>query len=79
MTIQRSLDRRTGIDPRGPRFVAGITAVMLLVVITLALVGLTTPAAILLSAQAVVFLVAAVAGGPAAPLRLLFKRLCARG
>ena len=64
---------RTGIDPRGPRVVAGITAVILLVVITLALLGLTTPAAILLGIQAVVFLIAAVLGVQRHPYGYLYK------
>ena len=33
---------RGGIDPRGPRFAAGITAVLLLVVVFLGLTGLST-------------------------------------
>lgn len=64
---------RTGIDPRGPRVVAGITAVILLVVVTLALLGLTTPAAILLAAQAAVFLIAAVLGVQRHPYGYLYK------
>jgi hypothetical protein len=63
----------TGIDPRGPRVVAGITAVILLVVITLALLDLTTPAAILLGVQAVVFLIAAVLGVQRHPYGYLYK------
>ncbi|TDN88618.1 DUF4395 domain-containing protein [Microbacterium sp. BK668] len=35
-------DRRTGIDPRGPRFAAGITALLLLVDLFLGLTGLPT-------------------------------------
>ena len=66
---------RPGIDPRGPRVVAGITAVILLVVVTLALLGLTTPAAIILAAQAVVFLVAAVLGVQRHPYGYLYKSL----
>jgi hypothetical protein len=64
---------RGGIDPRGPRVVAGITAVILLVIIALALLGLTTPAAILLGAQAVVFLIAAVRGVQKHPYGYLYK------
>ena len=64
---------RTGIEPRGPRVVAGITAVILLVVIALALLGLTPPAAILLGAQAVVFLIAAVLGVQRHPYGYLYK------
>ena len=36
-----------GIDPRGPRFSAGITAILFLVVIALALLGYGTAALIL--------------------------------
>ena len=43
--------QRPGIDPRGPRFSAGITAVVLLVVIGLALGGLTFAATILFALQ----------------------------
>jgi hypothetical protein len=64
---------RAGIDPRGPRVVAGITAVVLLTVITLALLGATTPAAILLGVQAVVFLIAAVLGVQKHPYGYLYK------
>ena len=52
----------TGIDPRGPRVTAGVTGVVVLIVVALGLLGLTTAATILLSAQAVVFLVAAIVG-----------------
>jgi hypothetical protein len=64
---------RVGIDPRGPRVVAGITAVVLLVVITLGLLGFPTPAAILLGAQAIVFLIAAVLGVQRHPYGYLYK------
>ena len=39
---------RRGIDPRGPRFSAGVTAILFLVVIALALLGFEL-AALLLS------------------------------
>jgi hypothetical protein len=64
---------RVGIDPRGPRVVAGITAVVLLVVITLGLLGFLTPAAILLGAQAIVFLIATVLGVQRHPYGYLYK------
>jgi hypothetical protein len=64
---------RAGIDPRGPRVVAGITAVILLIVVTLGLLGATTAAAILLGAQAVVFLIAAVLGVQRHPYGSLYK------
>lgn len=64
-----------GIDPRGPRVSAGITGVVVLVVVALGLVGLTTAATILLAAQAVVFLVAAIVGAARHPYGFVFKRL----
>jgi hypothetical protein len=74
-TASSAPSSRAGIDPRGPRVVAGITAVILLVVITLALLGFTTPAAILLGVQAVVFLIAAVLGVQRHPYGYLYKAL----
>ena len=65
----------TGIDPRGPRFGAGITAVLLLVVIGLSLGGLIVPALIVFAAQTVLFAWGAFAGIQRHPYGLLFKRL----
>jgi hypothetical protein len=65
----------TGIDPRGPRVTAGITGIVVLVVVALGLVGLTTAATVLLAAQAVVFLVAAIVGAGRHPYGFVFKRL----
>ena len=56
------------IDPRGPRFGAVITTVVLAVV-------LVTGSAWLLAAQAVVFAVGALAGLRYAPYGLLYRRL----
>jgi hypothetical protein len=64
-----------GIDPRGPRVTAGITGVVVLVVVALGLVGLTTAATVLLALQAVVFLVAAIVGAARHPYGFVFKRL----
>jgi len=69
-----------GIDPRGPRFAAGIVAALFLVVIALALLGLDSPglaiAALVLSTyNALVFLWGAVAGVQRHPYGLLFKRV----
>jgi hypothetical protein len=66
---------RPGIDPRGPRVVAGLTAFILLLVVTLALLGLPTAAVILLGAQAVVFLIAAILGVQRHPYGYLYKAL----
>jgi len=65
----------TGIDPRGPRFGAGITAVLLLVVIGLSLGGLIVPALIIFAAQTLLFAWGAFAGIQRHPYGLLFKRL----
>lgn len=53
---------RPGIDPRGPRFGAGITAVLLLVDVFLALAGFAIPALVLLAALAALFAWGVVAG-----------------
>jgi hypothetical protein len=63
------------IDPRGPRFSAGITAVVLLIVIALALVGLTLAATILFALQAAVFAIGAFAGVQRHPYGFLYKKL----
>lgn len=75
-----------GIDPRGPRVGAGITAVLLLVVIGLALAGpalpletlgarAAQPAWILLAAVSALFAWGAVAGIQRHPYGLLFKKV----
>jgi hypothetical protein len=69
-----------GIDPRGPRVVAGIVAATFLVVIALALLGLETPgfaiaALVLASYSAALFLFAAIAGVPRHPYGVIFKKL----
>ena len=64
-----------GIDPRGPRVTAGVTGIVVLVVVALGLVGLTTAATVLLGVQAVVFLVAAIVGAARHPYGFVFKRL----
>jgi hypothetical protein len=57
-----------GIDPRGPRFSAAITTVILAVV-------LVTASAWLLAVQAVVFAVGSVVGLRYSPYGLLYRRL----
>lgn len=64
-----------GIDPRGPRFSAGITAILFLVVIALALLEFGTAALILAIYNAAVFLWGAVAGVQRHPYGLIFKTL----
>ncbi len=61
-------DRPAGIDPRGPRFGAAITTVVLAVALVLA-------SPILLALQAVVFAIGAFAGPARQPYGLVFKRL----
>jgi hypothetical protein len=64
----------TGIDPRGPRFGAGITGVLLLVVIGLWLSGLTLAATLVFAYIALVFAWGAFAGVQRHPYGLLFKK-----
>jgi Domain of unknown function (DUF4395) len=67
--------QRPGIDPRGPRFGAGITAILLLVDIYLGLTGLGTAALVLLTVIALVFAWGAFAGVQRHPYGAIFKRL----
>lgn len=73
-----------GIDPRGPRFGAAITAVVLLVVVALALLApageglaarLTSPGFVLLAVQTLVFAWGAFAGIRRHPYGLVYRRL----
>lgn len=66
---------RPGIDPRGPRFGAAITAALLLVDVFLALVGAGGAALALLAALAALFAWGAFAGAARHPYGLLFKRV----
>ncbi|MBN9606898.1 MAG: DUF4395 domain-containing protein [Actinomycetales bacterium] len=74
-TTPATSTRPAGIDPRGPRFGAGITAVIQLVVIALALLGATWPAFALFAAQALVFLWGATAGIARHPYGAVFRAL----
>jgi len=69
MTTQR------GIDPRGPRFGASITAALLLVTIGFALVGQPVAAAVLFAALTALFAWGAFAGIQRHPYGLLFRKL----
>ena len=60
------------VDPRGPRFAAAVTTVVLAVVLLLAGSAIGT---VLLAAQAVVFALGATRGPQASPYGLAFKRL----
>jgi Domain of unknown function (DUF4395) len=63
-----SLGASAGIDPRGPRFAAGVTAVVLAL-------ALLTGSPWLLALQVAVFAVGAVWGMAASPYGLLYRRL----
>jgi hypothetical protein len=76
----------TGIDPRGPRFGAGITGVLLLVVIALGFAGAATPGAtlaerasqpafILFAVITAIFAWGAFAGVQRHPYGLFFKKV----
>lgn len=67
--------RPTRVDPRGPRFGAGITSVLLLVTIALDLQGARTAALVLLAVLVVLFAWGAFAGVGRHPWGLLFQRL----
>lgn len=76
-TTSSPTEQRTspsGIDPRGPRFSAGITAVLLLVVVVLGLAGAALPAFALLLAIALLFAWGAFAGVGAHPYGRLFRK-----
>ncbi|GAA1056516.1 hypothetical protein GCM10017608_32580 [Agromyces luteolus] len=66
---------RPGIDPRGPRFSAAITSVLLLAVVVLAVGGLDTAALVLLALLAALFAWGAIAGVARHPFGLLFRTL----
>jgi hypothetical protein len=66
---------QAGIDPRGPRFAAGVTAVVFLVIIALALLGLDVAALVLAILSAVVFAIGAFGGVRRHPYGRLYRRL----
>ncbi|KGJ76470.1 membrane protein [Cryobacterium roopkundense] len=65
---------RPEIDPRGPRFGAAITAVLLLVTVFLSLVGASTAALALLIVITALFAWGALAGAGRHPYGVLFKK-----
>jgi hypothetical protein len=69
------MTQQTGIDPRAPRFGAGITAVLLLITIGLALGGTTIAATVLFGAIAVLFAVGAFRGVQRHPYGRIYKAL----
>lgn len=68
-----SVTKARGIDPRSPRFGAGITAVLLLLVIGLALGGAGLAATIIFAAITVLFAWGAFAGVKRHPYGALFR------
>jgi Domain of unknown function (DUF4395) len=68
-------DPRPGIDPRGARFGAAITAVLLLVTLFLALIGLSIAATVLLAVIALLFAWGAFAGIRRHPYGRLYATL----
>lgn len=65
---------RPPLDPRGPRFGAAITAVLLLAVVFLSLTGASAAALALLAAITALFAWGALAGAGRHPYGLVFKR-----
>jgi hypothetical protein len=70
-----STPEKRGIDPRGPRFGAGVTAALLLVDIFLGVLGLHPAALVLLGLLAAVFAWGAFAGIARHPYGALFRAL----
>jgi hypothetical protein len=65
-----------GIDPRGPRFTAGVTAILLLVTIALALLLPTPwPAFALFAVLSALFAIGAFAGVTKGPWSIVFRKL----
>ena len=64
-----------GIDPRGPRFVATITAVLLFIDVVLGLAGAELAALLLLAAIAATFAWTTIAGIRRHPFAILFRRV----
>lgn len=72
------MTEQQGIDPRGPRFSAGVTAVVQLIVIGLALSGFGVAAFVLFAVQGVVFAIGAIAGVQRHPYGLVYKKVVRR-
>ncbi len=70
MSLQQTAPARVSIDPRGPRFTAAVTAVVLAVVLLAAPGSFATS---LLGAQAVLFAVGAAFGVQHTPLAWVFR------
>jgi len=67
--------RPAGIDPRGPRFGAGITAALLLIIVMLDVAGASTAAFWLLVAATALFAWGAFAGIRRHPYGIIFAKL----
>ncbi|WP_104196994.1 DUF4395 domain-containing protein [Cryobacterium sp. M15] len=65
---------RARLDPRGPRFGAGLTAVLLLLVVFMSLTGASAAALALLAAITALFAWGALAGAGRHPYGALFKK-----
>jgi Domain of unknown function (DUF4395) len=75
MSTSPSNQTPAGIDPRGPRFGATITSVLLLITVFLALDSATAAAAyFLLVAVTVLFAIGAIFGNSRHPYGLIFKK-----
>jgi hypothetical protein len=74
-SADKTTQPQSGIDPRSPRFGAGITAVLLLVVIFLGLLGHQRSSFILLLLVALLFAWGAFAGIRRHPYGAIFRRL----
>jgi hypothetical protein len=70
MSLQQTASTRVSIDPRGPRFTAAVTAVVLAAVLLAAPSGFATA---LLGVQAVLFAVGAAFGVQRTPLAWVFR------
>ncbi|PWC03274.1 DUF4395 domain-containing protein [Agromyces badenianii] len=75
VTAGPAASARQGIDPRGPRFGAAITATLLLLVVVLAVAGAAPAAFWLLVAITLLFAWGAIAGIRRHPFGLLFAKL----
>lgn len=73
-TTSKNATPKNGVDPRGPRFGAGITAVLLLAIVFLWLIGQTVFATVLQYWVVVVFAWGAFAGIQSHPYGKLFAK-----
>ena len=69
------MSTQRGIDPRGPRFGASITAILLLVVIALGVADLALPATVLFAVLVGLFAIGAFAGIQRHPYGAIYRAL----